>query len=224
MSVQTQIDRISGAVQSALAALAEKGVTVPAGTKVDGLAALIAAIEAGGGSEVIDEIIKGTLTHVYSNTATEVGTSAFQGNRKILTVDLPAVTNISNYAFRGAMFLTTVNAPLVNKIGDSSFRECTALATVDTQNVNLIVDSAFYGCSQLTALILRSNTMATLKNKNVIQTSAIANGSGYIYVPAALVDTYKAGTNWSTYATQFRALEDYTVDGTTTGALDESKI
>ena len=50
MSVQTQIDRISGAVQSALAALTEKGVTVPSGTKVDGLAALIAAIEAGGGS------------------------------------------------------------------------------------------------------------------------------------------------------------------------------
>ena len=48
MSVQTQIDRISGAVQSALAALTEKGVTVPSGTKVDGLAALIAAIEAGG--------------------------------------------------------------------------------------------------------------------------------------------------------------------------------
>ena len=50
MSVQTQIDRISGAVSAALDALTEKGVTVPAGTKVDGLAALIAAIEAGGGS------------------------------------------------------------------------------------------------------------------------------------------------------------------------------
>lgn len=50
MSVQTQIDRISGAVSAAIAALSEKGVTVPAGTKVDGLAALIAAIEAGGGS------------------------------------------------------------------------------------------------------------------------------------------------------------------------------
>jgi hypothetical protein len=36
-------------LDSALAALAEKGVTVPAGTKVDGLAALIAAIESGGG-------------------------------------------------------------------------------------------------------------------------------------------------------------------------------
>lgn len=50
MSVQTQIDRISGAVSAALTALTEKGVTVPAGTKVDDLAALISGIEAGGGS------------------------------------------------------------------------------------------------------------------------------------------------------------------------------
>ena len=51
MSVQTQIDRISGAVSAALTALTEKGVTVPAGTKVDDLAALISGIEAGGGDE-----------------------------------------------------------------------------------------------------------------------------------------------------------------------------
>jgi hypothetical protein len=62
MSVQTQIDRISGAVQSALAALSEKGVEVPAGTKVDGLAALIAAIEAGGGSGGTAFLAEGTIT------------------------------------------------------------------------------------------------------------------------------------------------------------------
>ena len=50
MSVQAQIDRISGAVSAALTALSEKGVTVPSGTKVDGLADLIAAIEVGGES------------------------------------------------------------------------------------------------------------------------------------------------------------------------------
>jgi hypothetical protein len=63
MSVQTQIDRISGAVSAALAALSEKGVTVPAGTKVDGLAALIAAIEAGGGTVEGQpvQMIKGTF-------------------------------------------------------------------------------------------------------------------------------------------------------------------
>ena len=52
----------------------------------------------------------------------------------------------------------------------------------------------------------------------------IASGAGYIYVPAALVDSYKVATNWSTYAAQFRALEDYTVDGTTMGELDPNKI
>ena len=46
----TNIDGAKAAVDAALAALTEKGVEVPAGTKVDGLAALIAAIEAGGGS------------------------------------------------------------------------------------------------------------------------------------------------------------------------------
>lgn len=52
MSVQTQIDRISDAVSAVKAALTEKGVTVPAGTKVDGIAPLIAAIEAGGGGGI----------------------------------------------------------------------------------------------------------------------------------------------------------------------------
>jgi hypothetical protein len=37
----------------------------------------------------------------------------------------------------------------------------------------------------------------------------VANGTGYIYVPAALIEDYKAATNWSLYADQFRAIEDY---------------
>jgi hypothetical protein len=47
---------------------------------------------------------------------------------------------------------------------------------------------------------------------------------GYIYVPSPLVEGYKAATNWSAFASQFRVLEDYTVDGTTMGALDPNKI
>lgn len=50
MSVQTQIDRINSAKTAIGAAIAGKGVTVPSGTKIDGMAALIGAIEAGGGS------------------------------------------------------------------------------------------------------------------------------------------------------------------------------
>lgn len=70
MSVQTQIDRISGAVSAALTALSEKGVTVPAGTKVDDLAELITAIEVGGESfdpSPFSQILTGTFTNA-SNT------------------------------------------------------------------------------------------------------------------------------------------------------------
>ena len=85
--------------------------------------------------------------------------------------------------------------------------------------------NAFAYCEAMESLILRkTSAICTLANTSVFRSTPIADGTGYIYVPAALVDSYKAATNWSTYADQFRALEDYTVDGTTTGALDETKI
>ena len=65
MSVQTQIDRISGNVSAALSAIARKGVTVPDGSTSDALAGLIASIETGGGMKVCC----GTFTPV-ENTVT----------------------------------------------------------------------------------------------------------------------------------------------------------
>lgn len=48
MSVQTQIDRISGAVADAKSAISAKGVTVPENANVESLAGLIGQIEGGG--------------------------------------------------------------------------------------------------------------------------------------------------------------------------------
>lgn len=64
MSVQTEIDRISGNVSAALAAIAEKGVTVPDGSTSDALAELIASIEAGGWMKVC----LGTFTPAEATT------------------------------------------------------------------------------------------------------------------------------------------------------------
>lgn len=61
MSIQTQIDRISGNVSAALSAIAGKGVTVPDGSTSDALAELIASIQAGGGNNEI-KIDSGTFT------------------------------------------------------------------------------------------------------------------------------------------------------------------
>ena len=50
MSVQSEITRLANAKTALATAIEGKGVTVPEGTKLDGMAALVEAIEAGGGS------------------------------------------------------------------------------------------------------------------------------------------------------------------------------
>ena len=50
MSIQTELTRLTNAKAAIQTAIEGKGVTVPSGTLLDGMAALIESIEAGGGS------------------------------------------------------------------------------------------------------------------------------------------------------------------------------
>ena len=104
MSVQTQIDRISSAVSSALSAVAEKGVTVPSGTKVDGLAELIAAIEAGGGGGVagFSNVASGTFTVAETPTSDftiETGEYVLTSNHVIVLPSANANNSQYNYLY-----------------------------------------------------------------------------------------------------------------------------
>ena len=113
----------------------------------------------------------------------------------------------------------------VTSIGVYAFYFCQSLTSVHFPAATSIDDEAFYLCRKLTSLILRVTTqVCTLLRNNAFSNTPIASGTGYIYVPAALIDSYKTATNWTTYANQFRALESYTVDGTTTGELDPTKV
>lgn len=60
MSIQSEIDRIKGNVTSALAKIAEKGVTVPDGANSDSMAALIEAISVGGGDADFSSLVDAT--------------------------------------------------------------------------------------------------------------------------------------------------------------------
>ena len=53
MSIQTELTRITNAKAAIKAAIEGKGVTVPDGTLLDDMAALIESIEAGGGGDVV---------------------------------------------------------------------------------------------------------------------------------------------------------------------------
>ena len=58
MSVQSEITRLANAKTAIATAIEGKGVTVPDGTKLDGMAALVEAISAGGGMN----FVTGTFT------------------------------------------------------------------------------------------------------------------------------------------------------------------
>ena len=59
MSIQTELTRLTNAKAAIQTAIEGKGVTVPSGTLLDGMAALIESIEAGGGS---GDLATGTFT------------------------------------------------------------------------------------------------------------------------------------------------------------------
>ena len=65
MSIATDVSRIKGNITAALAAIANKGVTVPDGSTSDALAALIESIEAGGGGT---KVVTGTFTLAEDQT------------------------------------------------------------------------------------------------------------------------------------------------------------
>ena len=152
-------------------------------------------------------------------------------DRTIVEYADDTVTSIGTGAFMGCSALTTVNLPVATSIGNNAFQNCSKLTTVDFTAATSVGRSVFDSCSALTELLLRNTEkVATLSHINAFSTTPIESGTGYIYVPRTMADgsdgveAYKAASNWRTYAAQFRALEDYTVDGTITGALDPTKI
>ena len=154
-------------------------------------------------------IIDRSITEIIDNYVTSIGDYAFYNCSALTTLDFPAVKSIGIYAFAFCSALTTLDFPAVTSIGDYAFNNCSALTTLDFPAVTRIGIYAFKLCSKLTALILRSETMATLNSWNALANTPITSGTGYIYVPSALVDSYKAATNWSDFANQIRAIEDY---------------
>ena len=80
MSIQTDLTRIKNAKAAIKAAIEGKGVTVPDGTLLDGMAALIESIEAGGGEETLFGTYFETGSIIPASDITADYTIQFQRN------------------------------------------------------------------------------------------------------------------------------------------------
>ena len=176
--------------------------TYTASGDVDGYSPITVEVAAsGGGGATITTTIKDWGSYYRELTIKGVdfiGEGAYYGDTKIekLTSD---VKTIDHYAFYKATRLHTVDLSALEVTGYSAFQCCSSLKSVilrSTSAIPTVADSTLFGGTALTG----------------------------VYVPRSMVDTYKATTNWTTWASKIRALEDYTVDGTITGELDPAKI
>ena len=86
-------------------------------------------------------------------------------------------------------------------------------------------DYCFANCSNLEALIIRSFGKTYGLDESSFQNSKKMyglNGQGYIYVPRDMIDILENSVSyWKQFT--FRALEDYTLDGTCWGEFDDAK-
>lgn len=142
----------------------------------------------------------------------------FKNCTALKSVNLPALTQVKTDMFNGCSSLTKIVLPSATGTESCAFQNCGSLKIADFPALTSFAWNTFQG-SNVTAVLLRNTAkVATLSH------AMLTGVDGYFYVPRTLVDSYKAATNWSSFADKFRALEDYTVDGTITGELDETKI
>lgn len=178
---------------------------------------------------VIDELL-------INNAATSLSAYCYYRINSFVNIEFTKVRTVNERAFIGCNnmesvdFSGTSSTTGCNKIGVRAFSGCWRLKTVIIRNPTItgtFESDAFNNCCHFEGTAREIYKQGYDENglwtETLIETiNPDCAKDGYIYVPSALVADYQ--TLLPDYATQFRALEAYTVDGTTTGALDETKI
>ena len=155
---------------------------------------------------------------------TSIGDYAFRDCSSIESITIPdGVTSIGNYEFAKCYSLSSITIPDgVTSIGDSAFERCSSLASITMPDgVTSIGEFAFGSCSSLASITIPDGVTSigyyafdscycaafydftACTTVPALASTTVFNGiydDCKIRVPAALVDEWKAATNWSTYA------------------------
>ncbi len=179
------------------------------------------------------QLLENTLEN-FSYEGTEYKASVFTNHTGLKTVNAPYIWQLPINAFYMCTGLTSVYLPnLAGTISMNAFNGCSSLRQFIQPKTECLYDTGYHfnsctlinkidiypassswlmqsftNCSNLKTLIVRGTNLPSIDASGLTGTP-IESGTGYIYVLQEMLDTYKSATNWSTYADQFRAIEDY---------------
>ena len=188
------------------------------------------------------------LTTISFPVATSIGRYAFGSCSKLTTISFPSATSIVAYAFANCSSLTSISLPKAKIIANGTFQDCISLTSASFPAVTSISNYAFNSCYRLASvnlpaaisigfyafskcynlikLYLTGSSLCKLDASNAFSSTPIGGYStsagtyGSIYVPASLLASYKAATNWAYFSSRFVAYDGganmiaFTIDGT----------
>jgi hypothetical protein len=147
------------------------------------------------------------LKHVSFPKCTKIGAYGFQTCDKILTMNFPELKTLGGYVFQSCNSVETLVFPKLEAVGTADLYACVKLHTVDLHVCTSISGTAFPYSSKLVTVILRSPTVCSL-GSGAFNNTPVAKGTGFIYVPDELVDSYKSATNWANFAEQIKPISE----------------
>lgn len=156
------------------------------------------------GNDAFSHCIK--LKNISLPLCTTTGSNAFS-YCAFESISLPSCQSLGSGSLRGCKQLTSVNLPLVTTINGYTFYG-TPIQVLDLPALTSINAYGFEYTDNLHTLILRNSNICVLENTNAFVGTKIADGTGYIYVPDNLVDSYKTATNWVTFANQIKPISE----------------
>lgn len=193
----------------------------------------IESIQTGGEScdhAMEDSLVARNSTEYVNDRVEHIGYQAFRYYSSLKRCSFANAKTIAQYAFSDCGALEQVNIPNATTLSGRMLNNCTSIKTLYLPRVTTLEDYALVSCgltkvkfdvitriaqktfsasTNFETLIIAAPTLATLANVNAFDSTLIKSGTGYIYVPKALIEDYKVATNWITFAEQFRAIEDY---------------
>ena len=215
MSVAEEISRLQTAKADIKTAIENKGVTVPSNALLSVYNLYINQIVTGGAFKMDANQWHLVLKKVKIPSGfSSIYTSTFQNYTSLESVEIPnTVTTISTQAFYrcsginviGLVGCGGIELPnTLTRIESTAFSQCTGLTTVTLpSSVTLIGDSCFNGCTHLASFTCEATTPPSLGINAFTNTA-----QGFtIYGPSASVETYKAASRWSDFASQIQAIQ-----------------
>ena len=138
-----------------------------------------------------------------------VGSSdvSFRNNKSLKTFPelkwFTGIKELSQSAFDGCTSLASITIPDgVTSIGRFAFYGCSSLTSIELPDgVTSIGQSAFDSCTSLTQIRLKAATPPAI-------TSNTFTATAEFYVPDDAVDTYKAASGWSDYASRIHPMSE----------------